>query len=267
MFLIKLIAAILMIISSFYSFSSESLDLSQSQRPSPTLQNLRWLMPADSWPHRRVHLASGKYFKILASSSESIGLNSVSIYSSIDLTGKPSITVSGNRYFINGLECSFNQAEGTPTKLEKNLTECGYNFCDPYRGDAPVRLSVEKDLSIDPTVRTTLNKCPMILDYVFTTRYSTDNHQRIYEFLDGGYQGYYSSYLFNFSGSPQGKNYLETVIENKKYYVDIRICKGKPTMCEVIDIKDVRLRSRLERVKTTSVKKRYRSSEYSHLRT
>lgn len=221
-------------------FAKEDFDLKRNEPPAPTYENLRWLMPADSWYYYKAHIATGRFFKVKTSKTKDENeLPDVSIYKNKELSGPPEIIVSNGTYSVNGTDCTPFPVIVQPLKREENILVCGHSLCKPYKDKKTVRLSFEEDFIDKPKIPLTLNNCPVNFDYVLNLSLESNSPQRIYDYVGGGQNaGSAPFYLFSYNSISADQTFLETTIENKKYYIDIRFCKKDPAMCEAVEIKE-----------------------------
>lgn len=198
----------------------------------PNLEEVRWGIPQDLWLMKDSFLMKGKYFRITI--DKKIGINEkdivdyFSIYSDVHMKGKPVFSAYSSGILKNGKEACEKKNVGNSI-LTKNVLECGYGYCEKYSGSEPVEVKSYGHLNINWSQNNEL--CPYEIPYVVSTYSRGHSESRdLYYITDPGTQ-----FNFKYSGISPDKTSLEILINNKKYYLDIRFCKKHSDSCEFVD--------------------------------
>ncbi|MFA5583232.1 MAG: hypothetical protein WDA09_03380, partial [Bacteriovoracaceae bacterium] len=218
--------------------------------PSPTPENLRWFMPADGWDLYEGYIFKGKAFRI----AEKIGDEKfrgkafgLKMYDNPSLEGK---------YYVVGSGQILDKVYGQNICSSVGKTSNDFNLgqlliCQSSCRNLSDNEKKEKLDSLKPfpvsgyafyeqtLARKLYENCPISLDS-FSSYYLSDGpeNESLYEVLKqrGGQAGdYYHNYYFITPSTDFDKGYVKLVVGDKKFYLDVRVCKERPEHCKFID--------------------------------
>lgn len=211
--------------------------------PEPTTENLRWAMPADSWEYKDQHLLKGKFFQMSsknrsANSEKSVDgfLESLNVYTTPSLKGEPLFNI--RRKHLNKKNDTLCFSYYTPgiNVLGKEIIQCETAYCEPNKDMMSVKSTFHV---LDATQKFKFSAgldCPFQLSYDFKYFAESSGGNSIYDYTappsrDKGYIFYFKPTSIDKEG-----NYIEILVNNKKHYLDTRICKKQPGLCGPVEI-------------------------------
>lgn len=212
-----------------------------SDLPAPTSENLRWILPADAWIHKKTYLKKGKFYKISS-------YHNLDVYKTSALKGEPIYVVKEGTIY----EGSHNVCGDTTYQLKdinySEIFECVDSSCHRLNlteiSSTELQKKKIKSLGIEYwNAENMLNfekytKCTAKIDDVISYYVWDRNRDSIYDFVSRATRDSMKPNIYlRTVGIDKDKNYVEVLINDKKYYVDIRECKEHPENCNEVDIK------------------------------
>jgi hypothetical protein len=228
----------------FISFSADSDDSKYLKDiPEPTLENLRWAIPADRWSMSDGYTKKGKFFRIssflLKPGEKARSL--LYVYENPDLKGSPYVVGPRSITQNNGSDlCKSSKIKKDYISME-DVAYCRSSCISP-RTYVKANLS-EPDPFWERRYKSLLSQniyssCPIPLK-IFTKYYDSSKGPDLDLndiVRDAPRSRISTNYYFEDFRVDYGKGYVETEANGKKYYVDIRFCKEHPDYCRFVKI-------------------------------
>jgi hypothetical protein len=214
-----------------------------SDIPSPTSENLRWLVPADGWRYIPQHLLKGQFFRISVPETSS-NPTKFKIYKISKLDGQPSIEIQNDNIYLNGkVACDRSRSTYERKRvITKELFECAHASCKSLSTKDSF-VHHQSNLHLDSTYLLNAEKynseCPIKINYhAKMMAWSRKDSDSLYDVLKIGRntdRGY--NYYFKSEGIAKDNSYIEVLVNGEKHYLDIRFCKEDPGNCTNVDVK------------------------------
>lgn len=212
------------------AFGAEDLNL--EDLPPPTIENMRWNIPAEDWFYKDEYFIKGKYFKInlaleyVKRNQDGTQVRQFKVYQDSSLRKDPLFGVTTGFVFDKNDKLICELVSKLAEEKSKHFIECRDGGCEKKNSDFPKDVQTFHDLAYEMRKSHT-EPCPYQLDYVTVSQFTSET--------EGSY------ILFRFNKISDDKKSLEITVNGKPAYLDIRNCGLSTTdpskFCEVVNFK------------------------------